>query len=41
MKKIITESKTVIINTRNFAKTGSYFTSDEVVKNEDGIRCSR
>lgn len=38
MKKIITESKTVIINTRNFAKTGSYFTSDEVVKNEDGIR---
>lgn len=38
MKKIITESKTVIINTRNFAKTGVYFTSDEVVKNEDGIR---
>ena len=38
MKKLITESKTVIINTRNFAKTGSYFTSDEVVKNEDGIR---
>lgn len=38
MKKIITESKTVIINTRNFAKTGIYFTSDEVVKNEDGIR---
>lgn len=38
MKKIITESKTVIINTRNFAKTGVYFTSDEVVKNEEGIR---
>ena len=38
MKKIITESKTVIINTRNFAKTGTYFTSDEVVKNEDGTR---
>lgn len=38
MKKIINESKTVIINTRNFAKTSSYFTSDEVVKNEDGIR---
>lgn len=38
MKKIITESKTVIINTRNFAKTGVYFTSDEVAKNEEGIR---
>ena len=38
MKKSITETKTVIVNTRNFAKTGSYFTSDEVVKNEDGIR---
>ena len=38
MKKIITKSKTVIINTRNFAKTGVYFTSDEVVKNEEGIR---
>lgn len=38
MKKIITESKTVIVNTRNFAKTGVYFTSDEAVKNEDGIR---
>ena len=38
MKKIITETKTVIVNTRNFAKTGIHFTSDEVVKNEDGIR---
>lgn len=38
MKKTITESKTVIINTRNFAKTGIHFTSDEVVNNEDGIR---
>lgn len=38
MKKVIPETKSVIINTRNFAKTGVYFTSDEVVKNEDGIR---
>ena len=38
MKKIITETKTVIVNTRNFAKIGVYFTADEVVKNEDGIR---
>lgn len=38
MKKIIAETKTVIINTRNWDKTGVYFTSDEVIKNEDGIR---
>ena len=37
MKKIITESKTVIINTRNFAKTGVYFTADEVVETEGKI----
>lgn len=37
MKKIITETKTVIVNTRNFAKTGVYFTADEVVETEGKI----
>lgn len=38
MKKTIIETKTVLVNTRNYAKTGVYFTADEIVANEDGIR---
>lgn len=38
MKKTIIETKTVLVNTRNYAKTGVYFTADEIVTNEDGIR---
>ena len=38
MKKTIIETKTVLVNSRNYAKTGVYFTADEIITNEEGIR---